>query len=157
MKLAKCVANATYPYNDVYVHNWDNFLSKFNLLTETSNFSITAVDSEDVTTSFINLKPVYLTINFNCDDKMATYLKELNSNLAPEDNFIGVTQPINIGSSGVNYTSFFITKININPVKWFGNGVPVFSINNVEIQGYTFYKTNINDQIEFYKEDSSYD
>ena len=157
MKLAKCIADAIYPYNDVYIRNWDNFLSKFNFLTETSNFSITAVDSEDVTTSFINLKPVCVSINFNCDDKMITYLKDLTNNIIPEDKFIGVTPPINIGSSGVNYTSFFITEININPVKLFGDGVPLFSNTIVEIEGYTFYKTNINESIEFYEEDGSYD
>ena len=30
MKLANCIADATYPYDDVYLCNWDNFLSKFN-------------------------------------------------------------------------------------------------------------------------------
>ena len=155
MKLIKDIANVEYPYADVYVRNWDDFLSKFNLLSEVSNFSITAVDSEEVLTSFINLKPVYMTINFNCNNKLASYLKDLTNNIAPEDKFIGVTPPISIGASGNNYTSFFITELNVNPVTWFGDDAPVFSTNNVEIKGYTFYKTNKNEPIEFYDEDNS--
>lgn len=155
-KLVNAIANAIYPHDDVYVRNWDDFLSKFNLLTEVTNLSITAVDSYEVIAPFINLRPVYATIDFNCNDKTVLYLKNLTENIEPEDKFIGVTPPISIGASGNNYTPFFVTELNVNPVKWFGNGVPVFSINNVEIKGYTFYKTNKSEPIEFYddKEDS---
>lgn len=155
MKLIKDIANVVYPYDDVYVRNWGDFLSKFNFLTETSNLSIITVDSKEIVTSFINLKPIYIEIEFKCDDKVASYLKTLISNINPEDNFIGVTPPISIGASVNNYTSFFITEINVNSVKWFGNDVPVCSTNSVELKGYTFYKTNQNEPIDFYDEDYS--
>lgn len=154
-KLIKAIADVIYPYDEVYVRNWDDFLSKFNLLSEVIDLSITAVDSDEVLTPFINLKPVYMLIEFSCDNKMTSYLKDLASNIDPEDKFIGVAPPISIGASGKNYTSFFVTEINVKPVTWVGDNVPVFSSNNVEIKGYTFYKTNKNESIEFYddKED----
>lgn len=156
MKLIKDIANVEYPYADVYVRNWDDFLSKFNLLSEVSNFSITAVDSEEVLTSFINLKPVYMTINFNCGKGLASYLEDLTNSIEPEDKFIGVTPPISIGASGKNYTSFFVTELNIKTVRWEDcTRHKTFNTNKVEIKGYTFYKTNKNEPIEFYDEDDS--
>lgn len=155
MKLIKDIANTVYPYDDVYVRNWGDFLSKFNFLTEVSNLSIIAVDSKEVLTSFINLKPIYMEVEFKCSDKIASYLKTLITNINPEDKFIGVTPPISIGASTSNYTSFFITEINVNYVKWFGNDVPVCSTNSVELKGYTFYKTNQSEPIDFYDEDCS--
>lgn len=154
-KLIEAIANVEYPYDDVYVRNWGDFLSNFNLLPEVSNFSIIAVHSEEVLTTFVNLKPVYMTVEFNCNNSMAAYLKDLTNNIPPEDKFIGVTPSISIGASGKNYTSFFVTEINVNPVTWVGNDAPVFSANNVVIKGYTFYKINRNDTIEFYDEDDS--
>lgn len=96
-----------------------------------------------------------MNVEFKCDDKIASYLKTLITNIDPEDKFIGVTPPISIGASVNNYTSFFITEINVNPVMCFGNDIPMFSTNNVEIKGYTFYKTNQNEPIDFYDEDYS--
>lgn len=155
MKLIKDIANVKYPYDDVYVRIWGDFLSNFNFLTDVTGLSISAVDSKEVTTSFINLKPIYMSIKFKCDDKIISYLKTLISNINPEDKYIGVTPPISIGSSVNNYISFFITEIIVNSVKWFGNDVPVCSANNVEINGYTFYKTNQSEPIDFYDEDCS--
>lgn len=155
-KLIKDIANVEYPYDDVYVRNWDDFLSKFNLLSEVSNFYITPVDSGKVSTSFINLKPVYMTIEFNCNNKIASYLKDLINNIAPEDKFIGVTPPISIGSSGNNYTSFFVTELIIKPVRWSDCTTNTkFITNRVVIKGYTFYRTNRNNTIEYYDEDDS--
>lgn len=154
-KLIKDIANAVYPYDDVYVRIWDDFLSKFNFLTDVSNLSITAVDSKEVSTSFINLKPIYIGVEFKCDNKLVPYLKTLISNIDPEDKFIGVTPPISIGASVNNYTSFFITEINIEPVILFGDDTTMFSTNNVDIKGYTFYKSNQNEPIDFYDEDCS--
>lgn len=155
MKLIKDIANTAYPYDDVYVRNWDDFLSKFNFLTEVSNLSIIAVDSKEISTSFINLKPIYMNVEFKCSDKIASYLKTLISNINPEDKFIGVTPPISIGASVNNYTSFFVTEINVNSVKWFGNDIPVSSTNSVELKGYTFYKSNQNEPMDFYDDDYS--
>lgn len=155
MKLIKDIANVEFPYDDVYVRNWGDFLSKFNLLPEVSNFSIIAVQSDETLTSFVNLKPVYMTIEFNCNNNIAAYLIDLTNGIDPEDKFIGVTPPITIGASVNNYTSFFVTEINVNPIKLFGDDIPMFCTNTVEIKGYTFYKTNRNDTIEFYDEDDT--
>lgn len=100
MKLIKDIANVAYPYDNVYVRNWDDFLSKFNFLTDVTDLSISAVDSKDLTTSFINLKPICMTVNFNCDDKLVSYLKTLTSNIDPEDKFIG-------GNTTYKYRSFY--------------------------------------------------
>lgn len=155
-KLITAIADVIYPYDDVYVRNWDDFLSKFNLLIEVSNFSITAVDTDEVLTPFVNLKPVYMRIEFNCDNKMASYLKERTNKIVPGDKFIGVTPPISIIANGKSYTSFFVTEISVNPITWFGNDIPVFNSNNVEIKGYTFYKTNKSETIEFYDDEEDY-
>ena len=154
-KLIKTIVDVVYPYDDVYLRNWDDFLSKFNLLSEVTNLSITAVDSDEVLTPFINLKPVYMCIEFNCNNNIAAYLKDLTNSIGPEDKFIGVTPPINIGASGKNYTSFFVTEINVKPTTWCGDNTPMFNSNNVEIKGYTFYKTNKSEPIEFYDEDDT--
>lgn len=154
-KLIKDIANAVYPYDNVYVRNWGDFLSKFNFLTDVTDLSISAVDSKDLSTSFINLKPICMTVIFNCDDKLVTYLKTLTSNIDPEDKFIGVTPPISIGASINNYTSFFVTEISVKPTKLFSNDIPVLSNNNVELKGYTFYKTNQNEPVYFYEEEET--
>lgn len=156
MKLIKDIASAKFPYDDVYVRNWGDFLSKFNLLPEVTNFSIMSVYSDEVTTSFVNLKPVYMYIEFSCDDNIASYLNSLTNNIAPEDKFIGVTPPISIGASGNNCTSFFVTEISVKPVRWSDCTTHTkFITNRVVIKGYTFYKTNRNGKIEFYDEDDS--
>lgn len=155
MKLIKDIASAKFPYDDVYVRNWGDFLSKFNLLPEVTNFSIMSVYSDEVTTSFVNLKPVYMYIEFSCDNNIASYLNDLTKNIAPEDKFIGVAPSISIGGSGNNCTSFFVTEISVSPVALVASDAPLFSTNNVVIKGYTFYKTNKNEQLEFYDEDDS--
>lgn len=154
-KLITDIASAKFPYDDVYVRNWGDFLSKFDLLPEVTNFSIMSVYSDEVTTSFVNLKPVYMYIEFSCDNNIASYLNDLTKNIAPEDKFIGVTPPISIGASGKNCTSFFVTEISVSPVALVAVDAPVYSTNNVVIKGYTFYKTNRNGTIEFYDEDDS--
>lgn len=154
-KLIKDIANSAYPYDDVYVRIWGDFLSKFNFLTDVTTLSISAVESKEITTSFINLKPICMTVIFNCDDKITSYLKTLISNIDPEDKFIGVIPAISIGASVNNYTSFFVTEINVNPVRCFSNDITVYTNNSVEIKGYTFYKTNQSEPMDFYDEDCS--
>lgn len=155
MKLVKDIAGSIYPYDDVYVEVSDDFLSEFNVLAEVSNFSIKAVESSEVTSSFRNLIPTYVSIDFNCGSKIASYLRGFNKPTDSEDKTILAVKPLSVVFSSNNYTPFFITEIKVEGVRGYGNGIPQFSFSNVTINGYTFYKTNQPETLEYYKEDYS--
>lgn len=152
-KLARSIADLVYPDDEVYVSEWPNFLSQFDVLTEVYNFSITAVDSNEVSTSFVNLKPIFVNISFDCNNKIAAYLDEFNELFDSGEKFIGVTQPISVGFPSANYTPFFITEIDIDSCNVYAKDIQYYSTNKVVIKGYTFHKTSKIKPVDFYEEE----
>ena len=158
-KLIYSIANGVYPGKEVHASEWPDFLSNFNVLTNVTNFSITAVDSETVKSPFANLKPVAVSISFKCDNKISSYIREYIEMENPDDKFIGVMKPISVGFSNSSYTSFFITDIKLEDSKvytadniFFTRDKIYYSIYSVTIIGYTFYKTTQTENIEFYED-----
>ena len=145
--LAKAVARGFYSdKDDVYVNEWPDFLSKFNILTNVDSFYITAVDSDEneVTSPFANLKAVALNITFNCNDKMCSYIEEYIETEDEDNKYIGVTQPMSIGFPSYMYTPLFITKIDVK------KHPTCIGVNNVDIYAYTFYKLPNLKSVKFY-------
>ena len=134
-------SNERYRGKEVYVKEWYRFLSGFNVLTETSNLSITAVDSTEVESPYIEFQPVYLSITFNCNHKMALHLKELIKNVTNNKKIIGVVDSISVGFASCNYSSFFITDIVVDTINVFGNNISMYESYKVEVKGYTLYRT----------------
>ena len=145
-KLIETIAENLYSDCEVYVSNWDDFLSNFDVLTDVSYFSVNGLPSTDVTSPFVNLKPIAVAITFNCSDKIASYIEEYIENKSKSkgksNKYIGIAQPVSVGFSTSKYTSLFITDIDVEKSTLYREKDVVYdSFNSIKMVAYTFRKT----------------